>query len=133
MKKVTYVLVLMFSLVLMSTSCCKDDPIVPDQTFEELYPDWVNLTWVSTNDVTDPAIRPQISFTITGDEVTFKYKSAVTDYTYKYDGFEVTSTTATLFLPQPGAVNQTFDILTQSDNTKIKLSWQLNEYVLQIN
>jgi len=30
MKKVTYLLTIMFAVALMSTSCCKDDPVVPD-------------------------------------------------------------------------------------------------------
>jgi hypothetical protein len=41
MKKLTYLVVLMFSLVLMSTSCSKDDDeIVPQKTLQELYPEW---------------------------------------------------------------------------------------------
>lgn len=35
MKKVTYLLTIMFAVVLMSTSCCKDDPIVPDGPLTE--------------------------------------------------------------------------------------------------
>ncbi len=30
MKKVTYLLTIMFAVALMSTSCEKDDPVVPD-------------------------------------------------------------------------------------------------------
>ena len=43
MKKVTYLLVLMFSVTLMSTSCDKDEPIVPDTktiTVADLEGDW---------------------------------------------------------------------------------------------
>ena len=35
MKKVTYLMTLIFAVALMSTSCCKDDPIVPDGTLTE--------------------------------------------------------------------------------------------------
>jgi len=49
MKKVTYLLTIMFAVVLMSTSCCEDDPVVPDLTLEEQYSEWSNLSWVSTN------------------------------------------------------------------------------------
>ena len=38
MKKVTYLLVILFAMVLMSTSCEKEDP-VPDLTLEEQYPE----------------------------------------------------------------------------------------------
>ena len=72
MKKVTYLLVLMFSLTLMSTSCDKDEPIVPDKTLEQLYPDWANLTWVSTDGWTDPDVAPnKLNITIVGNKVTF--------------------------------------------------------------
>ena len=43
MKKVTYLLTIMFAVVLMSTSCCEDDPVVPDPveiTTADLVGDW---------------------------------------------------------------------------------------------
>ena len=46
-EKVNFLFTILFAVDLMSTSCEKDDPIVPDQTLAEQYPDWVNLSWVS--------------------------------------------------------------------------------------
>ena len=41
MKKVNYLLIMLFAVALMSTSCCKDDPIVPDVlTVENLDGTW---------------------------------------------------------------------------------------------
>lgn len=65
----------MFSLVLMSTSCEKDEPVVPEQTLEEMFPDWSNLTWVSTDGITadvDPLIYPRLVINISGDNGTFR-------------------------------------------------------------
>lgn len=53
----------------MSTSCEKDDPIVPEQTLAEQYPDWVNLTWVSTDDNTNLNTYPKLTITIISNEV----------------------------------------------------------------
>jgi len=139
MKKVFYLFAILFSVVLMNTSCEKNDPtpdpIVPDQTLAEQYPDWSDLTWVSTNGDTDLTVRPQISFSITGDIITLKYKTDVSDYTFEYKGFELTSATVSLFLSTGGGFNQTFDVLDLDppDATKIKLYWQENTYVLQKN
>ena len=65
----------MFAVALMSTSCCKDDPVVPEpETLEEQYPEWVNLSWVSTDgyDVNSPQVDktyPRLEITIVGDVV----------------------------------------------------------------
>jgi len=140
MKKVTYLLVLMFSLVLTSASCDKSDDPTPEQTLEQMYPDWSNLTWVSTNGETaqmNPNIYPRISFTIVGDLVNFKViknvvGAGIVTYNFNYGGLEVTTTTATLFLPD-NAKNQTFDLLERPDNNKIQLIWEGNTYILLIN
>jgi len=44
MKKVNYLLIMLFAVALMSTSCCKEDPIVPD---EELTLETLDGLWVS--------------------------------------------------------------------------------------
>lgn len=64
---------MIFAVALLSTSCCKDDPVVPEpQTLEEQYPEWSNLSWVSTDGVDiveDSDIYPRLEITIVGDMV----------------------------------------------------------------
>ena len=73
MKKVIYFATLIFSLVLMSASCEKDDT-TPDvkKTLEQLNPDWSSLTWnktvVSSNGAS--VSYPKLSFTIVGNVIT---------------------------------------------------------------
>lgn len=66
MKKVAYLLTMVFVLTFAFTSCEKDDnddPIVPtEKTLEELYPEWSNLKSVTT-------AYPQLSITITDNVV----------------------------------------------------------------
>jgi len=75
MKKMTYLITILFAVALMSTSCCKDDPIVPDpETLEEQYPEWSNLSWVSTDgkDANYQPVEdtyPRLEITIVGDVV----------------------------------------------------------------
>ena len=47
MKKVTYVLTMIFAVALMSTSCCKDDPVVPTgpMTLSELEGAWTSTQY----------------------------------------------------------------------------------------
>lgn len=138
MKKLTYFLVLMFSLVLIS-ACDKndDDPIVPKQTFEELYPDWANLTWVSTDGVDTtmyPDVYPRLNITIIKNSIIFQIIDyvvgvGVTTYNFDCDALEITPTTATFI----GTRVRTLSILTPPDNTKIKVIYDKHTYVLQIN
>ena len=94
MKKVTYLMTILFAVALMSTSCCKDDPIVPDQTVAEQYPEWVNLTWVSTDgkDASYIPIEdtyPRLNITIVGDDITVNQPI---NSTQSYNGFYTTMT-----------------------------------------
>jgi hypothetical protein len=68
MKKVAYLLAMIFTLALMSTSCEKD-PVVPDETLEELYPEWVNPTWMATESDTSLDIYPKLHISIEGNTV----------------------------------------------------------------
>ena len=79
----------MFAVALMSTSCCKDDPIVPEpQTLEEQYPEWVNLTWVSTDGVDETYVYPRLNITIVGDDVTVNQPHSAPDPDENsYNGF----------------------------------------------
>ncbi len=100
MKKLKYLLPLFFALTLMSFSCSKDDddPIVP-QILEEKYPDWKNLTWVSTDGVTaqmNPDIYPRLEVSISGDLVTVTKKLTVsTSIIGKYTQANISGSTAT--------------------------------------
>lgn len=65
---------MILAVVLMSTACEKDDPIIdePEQTLEEMYPEWSNLSWVSTDgnaDASDEDNYPRLEITIVGDVV----------------------------------------------------------------
>ena len=81
----------MFAVALMSTSCCKDDPVVPDLTLEEQYPDWVNLSWVSTDGVDatmNSNIYPRLNITIVGNDVTVNQPHSAPDPEENaYNGF----------------------------------------------
>ena len=57
-------------MVFLSCSCEKNDPIL--DILETQYPDWVNLSWVSTDG--DNTIYPRLSITINGNEVTVTLK-----------------------------------------------------------
>jgi len=86
MKKVTYLISILFAVALLSVSCEKEDPIVPEpeQTLEQLYPDWANLTWVSTDGVTaemNPDVYPRLNITIIGNLVDVRH-----DYFQENDG-----------------------------------------------
>lgn len=59
----------MFSLALMSASCEKDEPIVPTQTLEEQFPDWSDLTWVSTDGVSDQFTYPRLNIKIVSNVI----------------------------------------------------------------
>lgn len=74
MKKVFYLITILFTVVLMSTSCKKEDPIPLDfnLTLEEQYPEWSNLTWVSTNGSNDIDTYPKLDITIVDDEIILK-------------------------------------------------------------
>ena len=138
MKKVTYLLVLMFSLTLMPTSCEKDEPVVPEQTLEEKYPDWKNLTWVSTDGWSTPATYPQISIKITGNKAVLTVTDEYSDHTIggyilTHDKFEVVGNIARFSEPETGTTVQELTILTPPDSTKIKVNWQEHTYVLKIN
>lgn len=65
---------------------CEKDPVVPEQeTLEEQFPEWSNLSWVSTDGVDsimDPNIYPRLYISIANDEavITEKYNHHDVDY-----------------------------------------------------
>ncbi len=136
MKKIIYLLTLMLAVTLINVSCEKnEDPA--NQTLAEMYPDWTNLTWISTDGNSTPTVYPRLTIKVIGNVATIYETKLVSNspvtYTFNYDALDITVTTATFFLPQTGAVNQTMTIMTPPDNTKIKVSWQNHTYLLQIN
>ena len=138
MKKVTYFLILMFSLVLTSTSCEKDDPIVPTQTLEQMYPDWANLTWISTNGSTNS--YPKLDISISDDVILLTetlqlpapYFEDMPTY-YRYSGLEITATTVTFTKPNLNSETRVYQILVQPDENKVMLSYKGNTYLLTKN
>lgn len=71
MKRIAYLLGIV-SLTLLLACSEKDDPIDSEsQTLEEQYPEWSNLSSVSTTDVfTNIVDYPTLDITIIGDEMT---------------------------------------------------------------
>ena len=139
MKKVTYLLTIMFAVVLMSTSCEKDDPVVPDLILEEQYPEWVDLSWVSTNENSDElTASPQLNILIIGDVVYLTETIDVpdvgmSDFPMEYGG--ITLTTSSIEFNKPntntGAIVREYQILTPPDNNHIKLSYDSDTYLLE--
>jgi hypothetical protein len=98
MKKLAYLTMMFVTLTLMSFSCCKDDddPIVP-QTLAEKYPNWVNLTWYSTDGDYSAGKYPKLSITITDNIVTIikKMSASGSDIVSKYTAMNVSTGTVT--------------------------------------
>ena len=59
----------MFALVLMNISCTKptDDNTSTTQTLASLNPNWVNLTWYSTDGASVSSTYPKLTITIGGN------------------------------------------------------------------
>ena len=136
MKKVTYLMTMIFAVALMSTSCCKDDPIVPEpQTLEEQYPEWSSLLWVSTNG--SIAEYPRLDITISDNIVTLKETrdlgnvGGIQLFPMQYEGIELTSSTITFTDPitNSGAIVRVYDILTPDAET-VKIRYNGNTFVL---
>ena len=126
----------MFSLVLMSTSCCKPDDETPVQTFEQTYPDWKNLTWVSTDNSSLSTTYPKLNITIVGDNISVNQPiNATQAYNGSYDGMVVQGTTSgTVGFGMPAEITGTFSKSgSQITLTTKGLSTTSHVYVLQIN
>jgi hypothetical protein len=135
MKKVTYLVVLMFSLVLMSTSCCKeDDPINDDPTSGELYPAFVG-TWVCDNVLDENGVLdtglPKYNITITNETASWGYSIPMREYV----SWEIQSGNK-LFLDGDGNYeNETFQIVknpTVAPTNKMELKNLDSDYTYQL-
>jgi hypothetical protein len=140
MKNVTYFLTMILAVALMSTSCDpNDDPIVPDDTLETLYPEWADLQWVSTDgntDASDEDNYPRLEITIVGDVVNIHQtinanggwyngefnEIAITGNTITFsddvvdDGFDDPNVTGTFSVDGNQITFTTFGLMTTSDS-----------------
>jgi hypothetical protein len=141
MKKITYLSILMFSLILMSTSCCKeDDPTT--QTVAELYPDWANLTWISTDNASLATTYPKLNISIVGDNITMNQPiNATQAYNDTFITMNVSegNSGSVTFTNAMGSVTGTFTkiivggVTTQISLTTKGLSTTSHVYVLKVN
>lgn len=136
MKKIAYLSMLFVALTLMSFSCEKNDDDVIPQTLEEKYPDWSNLTWVSTDGSVDT--YPRMNITITGNTCVFSqpYNGTGGIYTESFSNMLVTSSSVT-FSGNAGNDATITGTYTKSGSqiTLITKGFIANSrtYVLQIN
>lgn len=121
----------MFAMVLINTNCTKD-PVV--RTLEQKYPDWVNLTWESTDGYMSNDIYPKLNITIIGDTVTIlmPLNSIGTIKVYRFTEMTNTSTTVTFSKPIDPDNGYTEFICTDVaiNNTVVRFTYSGNEYVL---
>lgn len=132
----------MSAMTLLSVSCSKDSltpgSVTDGKTLEQTYPDWKNLTWVSTDGSTSVDKYPKLSISISGDIITVfqPVVDANHSYTGKYDKITISGNTTVLFYH---ATNQAPDVTgtftnngTQITLTTKGLSTTSNVYVLEI-
>jgi hypothetical protein len=143
MKKLAYISILIFALVLMNTSCTKTND--GDLPYAVQYPHWKNLTWVSTDGVSNVGIYPrlQISIDANNEIKVVQQLSVVANDTYSGTYTEMTvsdtnSGTVTLDKSNNNAVSVTGTFTINSANTQITLttnglSKSSHVYVLKIN
>lgn len=139
MKKVAFLMTLVLALPLVITRCSKDDddPMVPQQTLEQKYPDWKNLTWIATDNNPDVEKYPKLQISISGDLVTVVKKlTPSTSLVGKYTQANISSSTAT-FSSVYQDYNGTGSTLTCTnvsvESGVITLTCLGNTYMLQIN
>lgn len=132
MKKVAYFLTLVLALTLINVSCCKDDDPA-NQTLAEMYPDWANLTWVSTDGASLVTTYPRLNITIIGDNGTINQPiNATQSYNDNFAVMTVSGNNVTF--AAPANVTGTFTKNgSQITLTTKGLSTTNHVYVLQIN
>ena len=135
MKRIICLLTLTFALVLLNTNCTKStDDVLVVKTMSERQPDWVNLTWVSTNGQSSINTYPKLAIKITNDtvahviETLYDSLNGVYTHDYTFLGLSVTENTATF--GDPTTINTsiemvgnlTFTISSFDKDGKISLS-----------
>ena len=129
---------IMFAMTLMGFSCERDDDgdVNTAATLEEQYPDWANLTWVSTDGVTaedDPYIYPRLEISISGNEGEIKHTTSNDNYYWNsFSKITITGNNIT-FNNSVGTVG----VFTKNGNTITLTTKGLtiynHTYVLKIN
>ena len=67
MKKAIYFLILMSAMTILTISCTK--PADDELPFQVQYPDWKNLTWVSTDGSSLATTYPKLNISVDGNNV----------------------------------------------------------------
>lgn len=161
MKKILFLITMIIAMVLV-VGCEKDEVTPkPQQTFEKMYHDWKNLTWVSTteNGVEITSSPTQLKLTIIGDSIIHNKIGINSDYNYynksiTYDGLQMKYTNGTktegtviFFIDDDKYTNPKNDknvYIDGGDTANNKYSWEKNgdyifftklttTYILEIN
>jgi hypothetical protein len=137
MKRIICLLTLTFALVLLNTSCTKStDDVLVLKTLTERYPDWKNLTWVSTNGQSSIDTYPKLAIKITNDTVAnviqtwYDSLNGIYNHDYTFLGLSVNENTNTATFGDPTTINTSIEMvgnliftISSFDNTgKITLS-----------
>lgn len=141
MKKAIYLVTLLFAIVLMNTSCTKDNT-KPD--VKTLNPDWKNLTWsqtfINSDNTNTPQDYPRISFKLnaTCDTLTSTFIDSQTAEPVYIPYINITLNGAgdmVTLTPVPKFGNDAISYKYEKDNGKITLDNGVNyyRYVLIIN
>lgn len=137
-KKVAYLLIMTFALSMAFTSCKKDPivPVEPIETLAELYPDWTNLTWVSTDGDSYTDKYPKLNIIVVGDLVSVTKTLFAGDIFGKFTEMEVvgTNTTFSKIYETYNGLGDPLECTNVSvTSTQISLTCLGNDYVLNIN
>lgn len=130
-KMKNYLVILMLSLVLFSSSCTKKDEI--PQTLADRYQTWVSLQTTSTDGVAGKF--PEIEITIDDDTAWLygTFSANQRDFAFKYRGFAVTNQAVYFTNPINASLPQKLTIIQQ--NNPLILSWNYGDethtYILQ--
>lgn len=138
MKNLAYISTLIFALVLMNTSCTKPaDDALP---YVQQYPNWKNLTWVSTDGVSNTGVYPrlQISIDANNEIKVVQQLSVVANDTYNgtYAEMSVTGNVVSFSKSTNGAISVTGTFTINGSQITLNtsgLSTSSHIYVLKIN
>lgn len=141
MKKVSYLFVMFLALSLMSFSCSEkeeiEEPVV--LTLADQYPDWVDLSWVSTDGDTSVTMYPKLEISIDENTVTVHHTYVINNSPYvgsnTYEKMIISGNTVTF------GVNITGTFVLNGSQITITTFGLMNDdylenkhvYVLQIN
>jgi len=127
MKKVIYLIVMMFAIVSITTNCTKKDDIKPDvkkdsivvdKTYEQLYPDWRDLRWISTQDIKNGIITLDLPYTLNIRIVSNTITETTIDTVYHFNSMSLTTTQVT-FKDSASIGKTIYDYIKPNDSTII--------------